>query len=144
VATDPQHSDPVRDRARVEPSEGIFSARFAIGVTILALGALFLLDSLGWIESRYVLRKAWPLIFVVIGIAILSRPRGGRRRNEGWAFIVVGLFLFVSKIGLLHFSLWGILFPSLLLFVGGVLVYRSLRPPQTQTLDEAPHSAPGG
>lgn len=142
VATDPRHSGP--DRARGEPSEGVFSARFAIGIAILALGALFLLDSLGWVESRYVLRKAWPLILVVIGIAILSKPRGRRRRNEGWAFIIVGLFIFVSKIGLLDFSLWGILFPSLLLFVGGMLVYRSLRPPRTETIEDAVQGAPDG
>jgi len=114
-----------------EGAEGVLSARFAIGIAIIALGALFLFDSFGWIESRYILRKVWPLIFVLIGIAILSKPRtNGRRRNEGWAFIIVGSWIFVSKIGLLEFSFWGILFPLVLLFVGGMLVYRSLSPPR--------------
>lgn len=122
----------------VDGAEGVLSARFAIGVAIIALGALFLFDSLGWIESRYVLRKAWPLILVVIGISILSKRRHGRRRNEGWAFIIVGLWIFISKIGLLDFSFWGILFPSVLLFVGGMLVYRALRPPRIEvTFDPA-------
>jgi len=112
-------------------AEGIFSARFILGVAIIALGALFLFDSFGWIESRYVIRKVWPLIFVVIGISILNKPnRGKRKRNEGWAFIIVGMFIFLSKIGLFDLSFWGILFPSLLLFVGGMLVYKSLRPPR--------------
>ena len=112
-------------------AEGIFSARFILGVAIIALGALFLFDSFGWIESRYVIRKVWPLIFVVIGISILNKPnRGKRKRNEGWAFIIVGTFIFLSKIGLFDLSFWGILFPSLLLFVGGMLVYKSLRPPR--------------
>jgi predicted membrane protein len=112
---------------------GIFSPRFVIGLAIIALGALFLFDSFGWIESRYVIRKVWPLIFVAIGISILSKPgRGRRKRNEGWVFIVVGLWIFISKIGLLDFSFWGILFPCLLLFVGGMLVYKSLRPPRIQ------------
>src|SRR5688572_25265471 len=93
---------------------GIFSPRFVIGLAIIALGALFLFDSFGWIESRYVIRKVWPLIFVAIGISILSKPgRGRRKRNEGWVFIVVGLWIFISKIGLLDFSFWGILFPCL-------------------------------
>jgi predicted membrane protein len=119
-------------------AEGIFSARFAIGIAIIALGALFLFDSFGWIEARYVLRKAWPLIFVVIGISILSKRRNGRRRNEGWVFIVVGSWIFLSKIGLFDFSFWGILFPLVLLFVGGMLVYRSLRPPRVHvTFDPA-------
>jgi predicted membrane protein len=112
-------------------AEGIFSARFVLGVAIIALGAVFLFDSFGWIESRYVIRKVWPLIFVVIGISILSKPgRTRRKRNEGWVFIVVGMWIFLSKIGLFDFSFWGILFPSLLLFVGGMLVYKSLRPPR--------------
>ncbi len=126
-----------------QSGEGIFSARFVIGIAIIALGALFLFDSLGWIESRYVIRKVWPLIFVAIGISILSKPgRGRRKRNEGWVFIVVGLWIFISKIGLLDFSFWGILFPSLLLFVGGMLVYRSLRPPRIQVTFD-PADAPG-
>jgi predicted membrane protein len=122
----------------IDGAEGVLSARFAIGLAIIALGALFLFDSLGWIESRYVLRKAWPLIFVFIGISILSKRRHGRRRNEGWAFIVIGLWIFVSKIGLLDFSFWGILFPLVLLFVGGMLVYRALQPPRPSvTFDPA-------
>jgi predicted membrane protein len=126
--------------------EGIFSARFAMGLVIIALGALFLFDSFGWIESRYVLRKVWPLIFVVIGVSILSRPgRGRRKRNEGWVFIVVGLWIFISKIGLFDFSFWGILFPSILLFVGGMLVYKSLRPPRVEvTFDPADAPKSGG
>ena len=122
-----QHTHPTNG------AEGILSARFVMGMVIIAIGALFLFDSFGWIESRYVLRKAWPLIFVAIGVSILSRPgKNQRKRNEGWVFIVVGLWIFISKIGLLDFSFWGILFPCILLFVGGALVYRSLRPPQVR------------
>jgi predicted membrane protein len=113
--------------------EGVFSARFIMGLVIITLGAVFLFDSLGLIDSRDVIRKAWPLIFVAIGVSILSRPgRGKRKRNEGWVFIVVGLWIFISKIGLLDFSFWGILFPCVLLFVGGMLVYRAVRPPRVQ------------
>ena len=144
VEPDRQHSHPAHGPVRSEPSEGVFSARFAIGIAIVALGALFLLDSLGLIESRRILRTAWPLIFVLIGIAILSRPRGKRRRNEGWAFIIVGLWIFASKIGVFDFSLWGILFPSLLLFVGGMLVYRSLRPPRIESVEDSAQTSPHG
>jgi len=126
-----QMRDRMRGAHNTNGAEGIFSARFVLGVAIIALGALFLFDSFGWIESRYVIRKVWPLIFVVIGISILHKPnRGKRKRNEGWAFIIVGMFIFLSKIGLFDLSFWGILFPSLLLFVGGMLVYKSLRPPR--------------
>jgi predicted membrane protein len=124
----------------------VFSARFIMGLVIITLGAVFLFDSLGLIDSRDVIRKAWPLIFVAIGVSILSRPgRGKRKRNEGWVFIVVGLWIFISKIGLLDFSFWGILFPCVLLFVGGMLVYRAVRPPRVQvSFDpaDAPKSGP--
>jgi predicted membrane protein len=134
----------LHDQSGYGGGEGILSARFAVGIAIIALGALFLFDSLDLIEARYVLRRAWPLIFVVIGIAILSKPRHGRRRNEGWVFIAVGVWLFLSKIGLFNFSFWGVLFPLLLVFVGGVLVYRSLSPPRIQvTFDPADAPPPG-
>jgi predicted membrane protein len=133
----------VRDQIRHgQAGEGVFSARFIMGLVIITLGAVFLFDSLGLIESRDVIRKAWPLIFVAIGVSILARPgRGKRKRNEGWVFIVVGLWIFISKIGLLDFSFWGILFPCILLFVGGMLVYRAVRPPRVQVSFE-PADAP--
>lgn len=126
--------DHMRDQIQQgQAGEGMFSARFIMGLVIIGFGAVFLFDSLGLIESRDVIRKAWPLIFVAIGVSILSRPgRGKRKRNEGWVFIVVGLWIFISKIGLLDFSFWGILFPCVLLFVGGMLVYRAVRPPGVQ------------
>jgi len=131
--------------SRGSGGEGIYSARFVMGLVIITLGALFLFDSLGLIESRYVLRKAWPLIFVVIGISMLTRPGHRRNRNGGWVFIVVGLWAFFSKLGLFDFSFWGLFFPCILLFVGGALVYKSLRPTRVQvTFDpaDAPKSDP--
>jgi len=122
--------------------EGMRSSRFVIGLVIICLGALFLFDSLGWIESRYVLRHVWPLIFVAIGISILNR-NDGRRRRHGWVFIIVGLWIFVAKIGLLDFNFWGFLFPLILLFVGGMLVYRSLRPPQIGVTFDPKDAPPG-
>jgi len=111
----------------------MLSARFAIGIAIIALGALFLLDSLGLVESRYVVRQIWPLIFVAIGIGILTKPgRSQRRRNHGWVFIIIGLWIFIEKIGWLDLSFWGLLFPSMLLFVGGMLVYRALQAPRIE------------
>jgi predicted membrane protein len=126
--------------------EGVLSGRFVMGLVIIALGALFLFDSFGWLEARFVLRKAWPLIFVAIGVSFLQRPgRSRRKRNEGWVFIVVGLWIFISKIGLLDFSFWGLLFPCILLFVGGMLVYRALRPSRVQvTFDPADAPKPDG
>lgn len=114
-------------------AEGIFSARFATGLTIIAIGALLLFDSLSLIDARHVLRQAWPLVLIVIGISLLQR-RDGRRRNEGWALIIVGAWIFSSKIGLLDLSFWRVLFPLLLMLVGGLLVYRSLTPPETRAL----------
>lgn len=123
-------------------SEGVRSSRFIIGLVIICLGALFLFDSLGWIESRDVLRHVWPLILVAIGISILSR-HDGRRRRHGWVFIVVGLWIFVGKLGLLDFHFWGFVFPLMLLFVGGLLVYRSLKPPRIGVTFDPKDAPPG-
>jgi predicted membrane protein len=123
------------------PPEGVRSARFIVGMGIIFLGAIFLFDSLGWIESRDVLRYVWPLILVGIGVSIVSRRHG--RRRHGWILIIIGAWIFLAKIGVLDFHFWGFFFPGILLFVGGMLVYRSLKPPRLGVTFDPKDAPPG-
>src|SRR4029450_5387675 len=47
----------------------------------------------------------------------------------------VGAVIFLDRIGWIHVSLWHLLLPGLLLFVGGTLVWRALNgPPKPQEM----------
>ena len=128
-----------RDRPGETPSrhdhQGLFSARLVVGVVIVLIGAILLADNLGWFEARYVLRSLWPLALVAVGVTMVRSPDHRRSRSWGWVLITVGIWLFLDRIGWIHVSLWHLLLPGLLLFVGGSLVWRALSgPPKAQPI----------
>jgi predicted membrane protein len=129
--------DPQRDAGRERPLETrpghahhpLLSARLIVGVVIVFIGAVLLADNLGWFEARYVLRSLWPLALVAVGVTMVRSPDHRRSRSWGWVLITIGVWLFLDRIGWLHVSLWHLLLPGLLLFVGGTLVWRALAGP---------------
>ena len=125
---DPRHNWPLPGGGEQRPRE-VFSTRLIVGVLIMLLGGTLLADNLGWIEARHVLRSLWPLVLVGIGVAMVRRPQHRRSREWGWVLITVGAWIFLSKLGWVHVSLGQLLLPAIFLFVGGVLVFRSLRGP---------------
>ena len=107
----------------------LFSARLVVGIVIVFIGAILLADNLGWFEARYILRSLWPLALVCVGVAMVRSPDHRRSRSWGWVLITVGIWLFLDRIGWIHVSLWHLLLPGLLLFVGGTLVWRAISGP---------------
>ena len=85
------------------------------GAIILAVGVIFLLDSLGYVRARHFL-QFWPMILIFVGIAKIAR-----RDSRIWGALVLlfGVFLQLSELGIGHFS-WGQFWP-LLLIAGGVM-----------------------
>src|SRR5688500_12113530 len=126
---DSRHSWPLPGGGERRHRE-LFSTRMIVGVLIMLLGATLLADNLGWIEARHVLRSLWPLVMVAIGVSMVRRPQHRRGREAGWVLITVGIWIFLSKLGWVHVSLGQLLLPGIFLFVGGVLVFRSLRGPE--------------
>jgi predicted membrane protein len=100
------------------------SPRLIIGLIIIALGASMLADNLGWVSARYVLRILWPLAVIAVGVS-MTRDVTPRRRNWGVVIILIGVWNLLDNIGVLHVNLWHLLFPAILLFVGGTLVWRA-------------------
>lgn len=107
----------------------VFSTRLIVGLLIILLGGTLLADNLGWFEARHVLRSLWPLALVAVGIAMIRHPEHRRGRAWGWVLVTVGIWIFADKIGWIHVSLGQLILPGILLFVGGVLVFRSLSGP---------------
>lgn len=107
----------------------MFSTRLIVGLLIILLGGTLLADNLGWFEARHILRSLWPLALVAVGVAMIRHPQHKRSRAWGWVLVTVGLWIFADKIGWIHVSLGQLILPGILLFVGGVLVFRSLSGP---------------
>lgn len=124
---DPRHSWPLPGGQQRQRE--MFSTRLIVGILIMLLGGTLLADNLGWIEARHVLRSVWPLVMVAIGVAMIRRPQHRRSREWGWVLVTVGTWIFLGKLGWIHVSLGQLLLPAIFLFVGGVLVFRSLRGP---------------
>jgi predicted membrane protein len=102
------------------------SSRVVVGVVIVAIGAILLVGNLGWFDARHMLRILWPLAFVAAGVAMLRDSEQQRSRPWAWVFITVGLWIFADKIGWVHFNVWELIVPGILLFVGGTLVWRAM------------------
>jgi predicted membrane protein len=108
------------ERPNTPPS----SPRLIIGLIIIVVGASMLAENLGWFSARFLLRTLWPLALIAIGVAML-RESTPRNRPWGWVFVVVGVWNLLDNFGWLHISVWHVLFPAILLFVGGTLVWRA-------------------
>jgi hypothetical protein len=120
----------------------MFSTRLIVGLLIILLGGTLLADNLGWFEARHVLRSLWPLALVAVGVAMIRHPQHRRSRAWGWVLVTVGFWIFADKIGWIHVSLGQLILPGILLFVGGVLVFRSLSGPPNGSTGSVP-PAPG-
>lgn len=124
---------PPRPGHQPSPRHEMFSTRLIVGLLIILLGGTLLADNLGWFEARHILRSLWPLALVAVGVAMIRHPQHKRSRAWGWVLVTVGLWIFADKIGWIHVSLGQLILPGILLFVGGVLVFRSLSGPPNGT-----------
>lgn len=122
------HDWPLRPRF-AHNQHDVLSTRLIVGLFIILLGAALLADNLGWFDARHILRSLWPLALVAVGVAMVRHPQHRRSRGWGWVLITVGLWIFLDKIGWVHVSLGQLILPGILLFVGGMLVFRSLSGP---------------
>src|ERR1043165_22970 len=138
---EPQERDrPVQSGSGDHNRHDMFSARLVGGLIIVCLGAVLLADNLGWFDARYVLRSLWPLALVTVGVTMVRSPGHRRSKSWGWVLITVGTWIFLDRIGWIHVSLWHLLLPGLLLFVGGTLVWGAINgPPKSQPISRAAH-----
>src|SRR4051794_8874436 len=100
------------------------SPRLILGVIVIVMGISMLADNLGWFSARYVLKILWPIALMGIGLSMV-RDVTPRRRAWGLVIIIIGLWNLLQNFGWVHADLWHVLFPGILLFVGGTLVWRA-------------------
>jgi len=116
---------------------GVVQARLVVGLTVIALGAIFLAGNLDWIDTRAPLRYFWPAAFLALGVSLLISPNiraDGKITDRRWGFVwmFVGAWLFAYQLHWIDFGFWDIAFPMILLFVGARLVQRALNAPTTE------------
>ena len=101
----------------------IFSAKLVFGLTVIALGLIFLADTLRWYDAWHLLTW-WPAVLAAFGLARIVQDGILSLRGHIWlAFSVAG---FISQ-----FGPWGLLerwWPVFLVWGGVIVTLRAIFP----------------
>ncbi len=96
------------------------------GIIIVVIGALFLADNILEVEAVSIIFDYWPVALVVWG-AWLFVSSGFRSRVLPLAFILVGVGLTLSNIGIIPELGWGVFWPAILILIGTMILFGSMR-----------------
>ena len=96
--------------------------RLLIGATVVALGAVFLLDSAGVLDAEGAIDHGWPALIVAAGVlTLVERPPSIIR---GTLLIGAGAVLLLFTTDLFDASAWDYVWPASLILLGFVIVSR--------------------
>ena len=96
--------------------------RLLLGLSVVALGVLFLLDSTGTLDAGRAIDHWWPLAIVAAGIFTLAeRPPSVRR---GALLMGAGGLLLLFSTHVLEESAWEYVWPAAVIVAGAVIVTR--------------------
>jgi predicted membrane protein len=101
-----------------------FSSHLFFGLLVIALGVLFLLGNLGFVNAHHVWLY-WPVLLVIFGLVKLASAREVPSRVLGFLLAVFGALLLGHNFGYFYFSIWDF-WPLLLVWVGFNIVWQSL------------------
>lgn len=110
----------------------LYSTKLVVGVLIIGLGLLLLAGNLGLISVRYVLRNFWPVALITIGLLMITQRESRRGKQWGWVWLLLGIWVLGERLDWIDVSIWQLFFPTVLLAVGGILVWRAIVVQQTQ------------
>jgi hypothetical protein len=110
-------------------SRSAFGARLWFGLVLLILGVLWTLDNTGILDADQILRW-WPFVLMSFGILKITGAGVARRPVAGTVFLLIGAAFAID-----HFGIWrwdvGDLWPMVLIGLGGLIIWRSIRGPGT-------------
>lgn len=115
-----------RDAHRDRPRDPM-SSRLIVGLIIVVFGALLFLGNLGLLDVRDLMRTIWPLALVAVGASMVRKPKKENSRTWGWVLLILGGWWFLDNLGWVGFSIWQLVLPTILLAVGGMLVWRTVQ-----------------
>ena len=104
-----------------------FSARFVLGLAVVALGVLFLLDNMGYVDAHDLWRY-WPAVFIAIGLGKLPAARSTPERTGAVIWIAAGFLLLANTLDWWEFDIWG-MWPVVLVLIGLRMIWGTMRRP---------------
>jgi hypothetical protein len=116
--------DTANNRPRV-----LVTPRLIVGVGLATFGLVLTLDRLGLVEADILLRF-WPVILIAIGVLQYRNapaPHAGARSVNGVIWIVIGVWLLLNSLRILHVGFWELFWPLVLIVIGVNLVMQTLR-----------------
>jgi len=101
--------------------------RVALGLVVIAVGALFTLDKLGYVNAGE-FWEYWPVLLIGVGIGRVLQPSGTQGRGFGVVLMVLGTWFLLSNLDLIHYR-FGDVWPLLLVVLGIMMVWRAITGP---------------
>ena len=98
--------------------------RLVLGVLVIGLGILFTLDKLGYVDAGS-LWEYWPVVLIAVGLGRVLQPRGCHGRGFGVILIVVGAWILLYNLDVIHQRVWDY-WPILLVLLGISMVFRAV------------------
>lgn len=109
------------------PRGAMLTSQLILGLAVIAVGVLFTLDNLDILDaSRYL--PFWPIVILAIGVVNLTSARETPQRLFGGLLTFIGAMLLLGRWGFVHVRFWE-LWPLLLIFWGGMIVWRGWHGP---------------
>ncbi len=112
------------DETKTNPERRGNLGRLAVGLVLLALGALMLGDNLGF-DLPVRLWDLWPLVVVALGAIKLLWPGEADDRTSGFWILTSGLYCWISSWRLFGLH-WGTAWPIFLVALGVQIVFEGL------------------
>jgi hypothetical protein len=101
--------------------------RLFLGLIVIAVGVLFTLDRLGYVNAGD-FWEYWPVFLIAVGLGRVIQPRETHGRGFGVLLVVVGIWFLLSNLDLIRYR-FGDVWPILLVLVGGMMVWRAITGP---------------
>ncbi len=101
--------------------------RLVLGFLIIGLGILFTLDKLGYVDAGS-LWEYWPVVLIAVGLGRVLQPRACHGRGFGVVLIVVGTWILLFNLDVIHQDVWDY-WPILLVILGISMVFRAVGGP---------------
>jgi predicted membrane protein len=107
-------------------NQGRYNPALITGVLAIVIGGLVMLDHAGYVHVGS-LWRLWPLILIIFGVNGLMQREGCRsgRVFGGGMMVIWGGVLLLAQFGIIG---WAQMWPIVLIAIGLLLVWESLRP----------------